>query len=187
VTWATGDIAGETADGPCEVIIEGGAVAPGTPPTHLVYVDPYGYQRVLAVTWPTTIGQRIRAKLYGETSNFIAVPALAASVNTWHGPWTDVRDRLPFDYGAVSVKGANAAPASGSYIVWGEQVIGVGKHTGGVVAVQLQSQDIYPTNPHGVLIPPNGEIMVEVLPISAGVAGVRDVTLSGMLIPTTGT
>lgn len=188
VTWATGDVAGETVNGPVEVIIEQGAVVAGTPPANLVYVDTNGYRRSVLVAWPgATIGTRIRAKPFGEASNFVAIGVVAASANLWRGPVTsDIRSHLPFDYGVTQVVGANVAPASGCYIVWGEQVIGVGVRSADPVLGTVHSYQIFPTNPEGVIVPPLGEIVVEVGAIATGAAGVRDVTLSGLLIPTTG-
>lgn len=186
-TWATGDIAGETVDGPAEVIIEVGAIALTGAPTTLVYTNDRGAKRAQTVTFPTTIGQRIRAKLYGETSNFVPVGVVAGSANLWHGLYTsDIRMQEPQEFGALAVSGVNAVPSAGSFMVWGEQVIGVGGRTSDPVAATLHAYPLIPTIPLGVLLPPLSEIVVEVGALASGVAGVRDVTLSGMLIPTTG-
>lgn len=185
--WATGAIAGETMDGPGEIIIEVGAVALTGAPTHLVFTGMYGQiKQALAVTFPTAIGQRIRAKMFGETQNFVAVPT--ATANLWRGPHTaDIRTRHEEEFGAVAVSGVNAAPSAGAFIVWGQQVIGTGTRESDPVAASIHSYPLVPTNPHGVLIPPLGEIVVEVAALAAGDAGVRDFTLSGLLLPTTGT
>lgn len=186
-TWATGDVTGETADGPVEVILEVGAVALTGAPTALVYTGMYGeQQQFFAVTFPTTVGQRIRAKLYGETANFVAVPVVAGGANTWRGLHTsDARTRFPFDNGATKVAGVNAVPSAGSYIVWGQQVIGATERIEATAAIKANV--IVPISPHGVLIPALGEIVCEIGALAAGVASVRDVTIYGVLIPTTAT
>lgn len=187
-TWAAGAIAGETADGPCEVIIEVGAVAITGAPTTIVYTDPYGTRAAVLATFPTTIGQRIRAKTFGDASTFVAVGVVAGSANLWRGPHSsDIRTRLQFDYGALAVSGVNAVPSAGSFIVWGQQVIGVGTRQSDPVLGTIHSYPIIPTSQHGHLIPPLGEIVVEVGALATGVVGVRDVTLSGLLLPTTAT
>ena len=181
--WTTGAIAGETADGPCEVIIEVGPVALNTPPTHMLYKGVSGRTRALAVTFPSTVGQRIRAKLSGETSNFVAVPT--ATANLWRGP-TDasVRSGHEKDFGTTSVVNVNAGPLAGSFMVWGQQVIGASERDEATAGIK--SRQIWPTSGQGALIPPGGEIVVEIGALAAGVAAVRDVTLSGLLLPTTG-
>jgi hypothetical protein len=183
--WATGAVTGETMDGPGEIIIEVGAIALTGAPTHLVYTGAYGQQKqAFAVTFPTAIGARLRAKTFGETLNFVATPTVAA--NLWHGPFTtDVRLRHEEDFAATGVSGVNAVPSAGSFTVWGQQTIGTTERDEATAAIKARR--ILPTNPHGVLIPPLGEIVCEIGAIAAGVASVRDVTLSGMLLPTTGT
>jgi hypothetical protein len=183
--WATGAVAGEAMDGPGELIIEVGAVALTGAPTHLVYTGAYGQQKqAFAVTFPTTVGQRIRAKTFGETSNFIAVPT--AVNNAWRGPHTaDVRTREEEDLGATAVSGVNAVPSAGAFIVWGQQVIGASERAEATAAIK--SKIIVPTNPGGVLLPPLSDIVCEIGALAAGVAAVRDVSLHGLLIPTTGT
>lgn len=185
--WTTGAITGEVMEGPGEVIIEVGAVALTGAPTHLVYTGAYAQQKqAFAMTFPTTVGQRIRGKLFGETSNFAPVPT--ASANLWHGLYTaDLRNRHEEDFGVRSVTGINAVPSAGAFIVWGQQVIGVGQRGADPVAATIHAYSLLPTNPHGSLIPPLGEIVVEVGALAAGVAGVRDVTLTGLLIPTPAT
>lgn len=184
-TWVTGDVVGETADGPVELIIEVGAVALTGAPTALVYTGGYGeQQQFFAVTFPTTVGQRIRAKLYGETANFVAVPVVAGGANLWRGLHSsDARTRFPHDLGATKVAGVNAVPSAGSYIVWGQQVIGSQERI--EAAAAIKANRIIPTDPDGVLIPALGEIVVEIGALAAGVASVRDVSLQGLLIPTT--
>jgi hypothetical protein len=184
-TWTTGDIAGEVMDGPGEIIIEVGAVALTGAPTTIVYTGMYGQQKqAFLVTFPTTVGQRIRAKTFGETSNFI--PVSTATANNWRGPFTsDTRTRHEEDIGATAVSGVNAVPSAGSYIVWGQQVIGASSREEATAAIK--SQIINPNSPYGVLIPPLGEIVCEVGALAAGVAAVRDVAIFGTLIPTTGT
>lgn len=188
-TWATGDVAGETADGPVELIVEQGAVVAATPPATMVYTDPHGQKRAVAYTFPAaTIGTRIQVPLYGNTAGFVPIGVIAGRANSWRGAFgADLRTRTPADYGAIAVSGANVAPASGCYIVWGQQVIGIGARSSDPVAGTIHHYEIKPTNPHGVLIPAGGEIVVEAGALAAGVAGVRDVALSGVLIPTTGT
>jgi hypothetical protein len=183
--WTTGAITGETMDGPGEIILEVGAVALTGAPTHLVYTGAYGQQKqAVAVTFPTTVGQRIRAKTFGETLNFVAVPTAAA--NLWHGPFTtDTRHRHEEDFGVTGVSGVNAVPSAGAFMVWGQQVIGGSSRMEATGAIK--GLEILPTNPHGLLIPPFGEIVCEIGALAAGVAGVRDVTLSGLLLPTSGT
>jgi hypothetical protein len=183
--WAVGAIAGEAMDGPGEIIIEVGAVALTGAPTHIVFTGMYGqFKQAFAVTFPTAIGARLRGKLFGETSNFVAVPT--ATANLWRGPFSnDVRTRHEEEYGCVSVSGMNAAPSAGAFIVWGQQVIGGVDRTEATAAIRART--IIPTNPHGVLIPPLGEIVCELGALAAGVAAVRDVALSGMLITTSGT
>lgn len=183
-TWATGAITGETMEGPCEVIIEVGAVALTGAPTHIVYTGMTGaIKQAVAVTFPTTIGARLRAKLFGETSNFVAVPT--ATANVWRGPLTsDTRTRNEEDFGLTAVTGVNAVPSAGAFMVWGQQVIGVGARGADPAAGTIHAYEIRPTNPHGVLLPPLSEVVVEVGALAAGVAGVRDVTLTGLLLPT---
>lgn len=184
-TWATGWINGEVMDGPGEVIIEVGAIALTGAPTQLIYKGAYSQQRqAFAVTWPTAIGARLRAKLFGETSNFVAVPTVAG--NLWRGPHTaDQRTRHEEDYGATAVLGVNAFPSAGAFIVWGQQVIGSTERDEATAAIKARA--IWPLNPHGILIPPLGEIVCEIGALAAGVAAVRDVSLHGLLIPSTGT
>jgi hypothetical protein len=172
-------------DGPGEIILEVGAVALTSAPTHLVYTGAYGQQKqAVAVTFPTAIGARLRAKTFGETLNFVAIPTAAA--NLWHGPFTtDTRIRHEEDFGVTGVSGVNAIPAAGAFLVWGQQVIGGSRRHEAAAAVK--GLEIVPTNPHGVLIPPLGEIVCEIGALAAGVASVRDVTLSGLLLPTSGT
>jgi len=187
VTWATGAIAGETMDGPCEVITECGAIALTAAPTSLVYVGAYGQQaQMVAGTIASTVGQRIRFKPYGEAANFVPVGLATASANLWRGPHTsDVRTRHPHDLGVTAIKGVNAVPSAGSLIVWGQQVIGVGARSADPVAATIHAYQIFPTHPAGVLLPPLSEIVLEVGALSVGVAGVRDASLQGMLLPTT--
>jgi hypothetical protein len=182
--WAVGSIAGEVMDGPGEIIVEVGPVALTGAPTHIVYTGAYGEQKqVVAATFPTTVGQRIRVKTYGETSNFVPVPT--AVNNAWRGPHTsDVRTREEEDLGATAVSGVNAAPTAGSFIVWGQQVIGVSEREEATAAIKAKA--IQPVHPSGVLIPPLGEIVAEIGALAAGVAAVRDVSLFGLLIPTNG-
>ena len=187
-TWTGGAIAGEVMDGPGEVIIEVGAIAPSPAPTTLVYTGPYGQQKQAhAVTFPTTVGQRIRAKPFGEAAAFVAVPVVAGSANLWRGPHTsDVRTRGPHDSGVTAVSGTNSILTAGAFIVWGQQVIGVGARASDPVLGTIHAYRLVPTNPHGVLIPPLGEIVFEVGALAAGTAHVIDATMSGLLIPTTG-
>lgn len=183
--WATGAIVGETTDGPCEVIIEVGAVALTGAPTTLVYTGPYNTaKQAIAVTFPSTVGQRIRAKLFGETSNFI--PVGTAANNTWRGLYTsDIRGRHEEDYGATAVSGINAAPSAGSFIVWGQQVIGISERIEATAAIKANR--ILPNIPAGFLLGPLTEIVVEIGALALGVAGVRDVAIDGLLIPTVAT
>lgn len=186
-TWVTGAILGETSDGPCEAIIEIGAIALTGPPTSLIYTGTYGgTNQMQAVTITNSIGGRVRFKPFQEAQAFVPVPTLAA--NLWHGPHTsDTRTRQEEDYGVTAILGVNAVPTAGAMIVWGQQVIGVGQRGADPAAGTIHAYSIIPTNPHGVLIPPQGEIVFEIGALAAGVAGVRDVTLSGLLLPTTGT
>jgi hypothetical protein len=182
-TWATGAITGETMDGPGEIIIEVGAIALTAAPTTLVYKGAYAQQQqALAVTWPTTIGARLRAKLSGEAANFVAVPTLAA--NLWRGPYTaDVRTRHEHDLGATAVLGVNAGPSAGSFIVWGQQVIGTSDRQEATAAIR--SSRLIPVHPNGILLPELSEIVCEVGALATGVAGVRDVSMYGALLPST--
>jgi hypothetical protein len=184
--WATGAIAGEVMDGPGEVIIEVGAVALTGAPTHLVYKGTYNqYKQAFPVTFPTTVGQRIRGKLFGETANFVTTPM--ASANLWRGPHTaDVRTRHEKDFGTTAVTGINAAPSAGAFVVWGQQTLGYSERPEPAAAA-VAVYGIRPTNPHGSLIPELGEIVVEIGNIAAAAAGVRDIQVSGLLVPTTGT
>jgi hypothetical protein len=139
---------------------------------------------MVAVAVPTAIGTRLRVKPFQEISNFVAVPTAVA--NSWRGPYAaDVRSRHEEDIGLTAVSGVNAVPSAGSFIVWGQQVIGVASR--GEATAAIKATQILPTNPHGVLIPPLGEIVCEIGALAVGVAAVREVTLHGMLIPTTGT
>lgn len=184
-TWATGWVNGEVMDGPGEIIVEVGAVALTGAPTTIVYTGAYGEQKqAILATFPTTIGQRIRIKTFGEASNFIPVGLVGA--NLWRGPYvTDVRTRHEEDFGSTAVSGVNAAPSAGSFIVWGQQVIGATDRMEATAAIKTMR--IMPMNPMGHLLPPLSEIVCEIAALAAGVAGVRDVALSGLLIPTTGT
>lgn len=184
VTWVTGAVTGEVADGPCEVIIEIGSPVLTGVPTHLVYRGPGGSSTQAMTVAPTnTVGARSRFKPFGETANFVAAPTAAA--NLWRGLYAaDTRTRHEEDYGVTAVTGINVAPTAGSFIVWGQQVIGVGQRGADPVAATIHAYSLIPTNPHGVLIPPLGEIVLEVGALSAGVAGVRDATMSGILLPT---
>lgn len=187
-TWTTGAITGETVEGACEMIAEVGAVALTGAPTHVVYQDPYGIKAAVAATFPTTIGQRIRLKTFGETSTFVPVGVVAGSANMWRGPHSsDARTRLQQDYGSSGVSGVNAGPSAGALLIWGEQVIGVGQRGADPVAATIHAYTLMPTNPLGVLLPPMSEIVLEVAALAAGVAGVRDVTLGGILLPTAAT
>jgi len=183
VAWATGDVKGEVAQGPVELIIEVGVVGLIGAPTKIVYQGSYvdGGRQAFAVTFPTTIGQRIRAKLAGEVANFVAVGVVAGRAHLWRGPTSaDIRTRTPFDYGTLNVLGVDAAPSAGSYIVWGVQVIADSARQEATAAIR--DNVLMPLNPSGVLIPALGEIVVEVGALAAGVAGVRDVNLNGLLI-----
>jgi hypothetical protein len=186
-TWTTGAITGEVSDGPCEAIIEVGGVAMTAPPTSLIYTGTYGgTSQMQAVTISNTIGARTRFKPFFEAQNFIPVGLLSA--NLWRGPHTtDTRTRNEEDYGVTAIKGVNAVPSAGCMIVWGQHVIGVGGRLSDPVAATIHAYPLVPTNPHGVLLPPLSEIVVEIGALAAGVAGVRDVTLCGLLLPTTGT
>jgi hypothetical protein len=181
-TWTTGAIAGETMDGPGEVIIEVGAVALTGAPNAIFYDGAYGNIRQgQTVVWPTTVGQRIRAKLSGETQNFI--PVGTATANAWRGPYTnDIRSRHEEDNGCVAVLGWSANPSAGAFMVFGQQVIGA--YSREEAAAAIKAKTIAPINPHGVLIPPLGEIVVEIGALAAGVPSVRDISLHGLLIPT---
>lgn len=184
-TWATGAITGETMDGPGEVILECGAIALTGAPTTIVYTGSYGQvkQAVLA-TFPATIGARLRAKLFQETESFLPVGTVAA--NLWRGPYaSDVRSRHEEDLGAVAVSGVNAAPSAGSFIIYGQQVIGSSDREEATAAIR--SKRIMPLSPSGILLPPLSEIVVEVGALATGVAGVRDVSLNGLLLPTAST
>lgn len=180
-TWTVGEIVGETMAGPGEVIIEVGAVALTGAPTHIVYKGTYGQtQQAIATTFPTTVGQRIRAKTSGETINFVPVPTAAA--NLWRGNHvSDVRTRHEEDFGVTAVTGINAAPSAGAFIVWGYQVIGIGQRGADPVAATIHAYSLIPFSPNGVVIPALGEIVVEVAALSAGVAGVRDFSLFGTI------
>lgn len=186
-TWATGAIAGDVTDGPCEAIIEIGGIALTGPPTSLIYTGTYGgTNQMQAVTITNTIGARTRFKPFSEAQSFIPVGLLSA--NLWRGPHTaDTRTRQEEDYGVTEILGVNAVPSAGAMMVWGQQVIGVGGRMSDPVAATIHAYPIIPTSQHGILIPPLGEIVVEIGALAAGVAGVRDVTLTGLLIPTAGT
>lgn len=139
-----------------------------------------------AVTITNTIGARTRFKPFSEAQSFIPVGLLSA--NLWRGPYTaDTRTRQEEDYGVTEILGVNAVPSAGAMMVWGQQVIGVGGRMSDPVAATIHAYPIIPTSQHGILIPPLGEIVVEIGALAAGVAGVRDVTLTGLLIPTAGT
>lgn len=184
-TWTTGAISGETMDGPGEAIIEVGAIVMTSPPTSLIYNGSYGGRNQMqAVTITNTIGARTRFKPFFEAQNFIPVGTLSA--NTWRGPHTsDTRTRQEEDLGVTQILGVNAVPSAGAMMVWGQQVIGVGARSADPVAATTHAYQLFPTDPNGILIPPMGEIVFEIGALAAGVAGVRDVTLVGTLIPTT--
>lgn len=186
-TWATGAIAGETSDGPCEAIIEIGGIALTGPPTSLIYTGSYGgTNQMQAVTITNTIGARTKFKPFLEASNFIPVGTLSA--NLWRGPHTsDSRTRQEEDYGVTAIKGVNAVPSAGAMMVWGQQVIGVGQRGADPVASTIHAYSIIPTSPAGVLLPPLSELVVEIGALAAGVAGVREFSLNGLLLPATST
>lgn len=182
--WTTGAITGEVMEGSGEVIIEVGGVAMTGPPTSIIYTGTYGgTNQMQAVTITNTIGARTRFKPFLETQNFVADPTITA--NLWRGLHTsDTRTRQKFDFGVTAILGVNAVPTAGAMIVWGQQVIGVGQRGADPVAATIHAYQILPTHPGGVLIGPLGEIVLEIAPLSAGVLGVRDVSMNGLLLPT---
>lgn len=185
-TWSgLGAVTGEVMDGPGEAIIEVGTPALTGAPAGLVYVGTYGEQKQYqAVTFPTTVGARLRFKPFQETQNLIAVAT--ASANAWRGLYAaDSRDRHEEDLGVTAVTGHSVAPTAGSYAVWGQQVIGATDREEATAAIKAKK--IIPCTPYGVLIPPLGEIVCEIGALALGVVGVRDFALHGMLLPTTGT
>lgn len=186
-TWAAGAVLGETSEGSCDAIIEIGGIVLTGPPTSLIYTGTYGgTNQMQAVTITNTVGARTRFKPYGEASTLIPVPT--ATVNLLRGVHTsDTRTRRQQDYGVTAIKGVNAVPTAGVMAVWGEQVIGVGGRTADPVLGTIHAYPIVCIQPGGFLLPPLSEIVVEIGALAAGVAGVRDITLSGLLIPTTTT
>ncbi|MDP3767768.1 MAG: hypothetical protein Q8S13_07115, partial [Dehalococcoidia bacterium] len=157
------------------------------PPTSLIYVGAYGSTRQMqAVTITNTIGARTRFKPFLNAQNLVADPTLA--INLWRGLFTaDTRERQEEDFGVTAIKGVNAVPTAGAMMVWGQQVIGVGQRGADPAAATIHAYSILPTDPHGVLLPPLSEIVLEHAMISTAVAAVRDYTLFGLLIPTAGT
>lgn len=185
-TWTgAGVVTGEVSDGPCEAIIEVGTPALTAAPAGLVYVGAYGEQKQYqAVTFPTASGARLRFKPFQEGQNFIG--QASASQNAWRGLYAaDSRDRHEEDLGVTAVTGHSVAPTAGSYAVWGQQVIGATDREEATAAIRAKK--ILPISPHGVLIPPLGEIVCEIGALALGVAGTRDISLYGTLLPTTGT
>lgn len=184
VSWAVGYVAGETMDGPGEAIFEVGPVAVTSPPGTIWYLGASGQTRQgIVYTMPTAIGARLRFKPYNEATAFTAAPTAAA--NLWRGPLTDKRRYSEKDNGIRGIVAMSFVPATGDFVVWGQQVIGSTLRNEAAAAIKAMT--IIPTNPHGVLIPPGGEIVAEVGALATGVAAVRDISLKGMLIPATAT
>jgi len=176
-TWAVGDAPAGAIDacsgGVGELQLET-LVAMTAAPANVIYKEARGRWRNAPLAPGTAVG-RTRSQLYGAGDSFAA-----AGVNTMfqRGSQFAQGDRT-YDFNCAAVAGFDGNGTGGAFVVWGAHLWATSELTSAGIA----SVYGFPGLKRPLLVGPNAELYAEVGNTATAAAGLRQVTISGRLIP----